>query len=67
MIRYANSTIGRVPTQIDYSDYRPVGGVMMPYKFTYAWVSGREDYVISEITPNAPVDDSKFNQPVQRK
>jgi hypothetical protein len=40
---------------------------MMPYKFTYAWVSGREDYVISEITPNAPVDDSKFNQPVQRK
>lgn len=35
MVRYANSTMGRVPTQVDYSDYRPVNGVMMPYKWTY--------------------------------
>ena len=67
VVRYTNTVIGRVPTQIDYDDYRPVGGVMMAHKFTYAWISGREDYVISEITPNAPVDDSKFNEPVQRK
>jgi photosynthetic reaction center cytochrome c subunit len=66
VIRYNNTVMGRVPTQIDYDDYRPVGGVMMPHKFTYAWISGREDYVISEITPNAPVDDSKFKEPVQR-
>ena len=31
MIRYATSAVGRVPTQIDYSDYRPVNGVMMPF------------------------------------
>jgi hypothetical protein len=66
VIRYNNTVMGRVPTQIDYDDYRPVGGVMMPHKFTYAWISGREDYVISEITPNAPVDDAKFKEPVQR-
>ena len=30
MIRYANSAVGHVPTQIDYDDYRPVAGVMMP-------------------------------------
>ena len=29
MVRYAASAVGRVPTQIDYSDYRPVNGVMM--------------------------------------
>jgi photosynthetic reaction center cytochrome c subunit len=67
MIRMATSVIGRVPTQVDYSDYRPVAGVMMPYKWTYAWVSGREEYVMTEIQPNAPVDNSKFAKPVQRQ
>lgn len=66
LIHYANSAVGRVPTQIDYSDYRPVAGVMMPFKFTYGWVSGREEYVLSDIQPNAPVEAAKFAQPVQR-
>ena len=30
VIHYPASAVGRVPTQIDYSDYRPVAGVMMP-------------------------------------
>jgi hypothetical protein len=66
MIRYANSAVGRVPTQIDYSDYRPVAGVMMPFKWTFGWVSGREEYSITEYQPNAPVDAAKFARPVQR-
>jgi hypothetical protein len=67
MIRYTNTVLGRVPTQIDYSDYRRVAGVMMPYKFTYGWISGREEYVLSEIQPNVAIDAAKFAQPVQRK
>ncbi len=63
MIRYANSAVGRVPTQIDLSDYRPVDGVMMPFKRTYGWVSGREEYVLTEIKANVPVDDAKFAKP----
>jgi photosynthetic reaction center cytochrome c subunit len=63
MVRYANSAVGRVPTQIDFADYRPVAGVMMPFKRTYGWVSGREEYVLTEIKPNAPVDDAKFAKP----
>jgi photosynthetic reaction center cytochrome c subunit len=66
MIRYANSAVGRVPTQIDYSDYRPVAGVMMPFKWTFGWVSGREEYSMTEYQPNAPVDATKFAKPVQR-
>jgi photosynthetic reaction center cytochrome c subunit len=64
MIRYAKSVVGRVPTQMDWSEYRPVNGVMMPYKFTYGWVSGREEYNLSEIQANGTVDNSKFAQPV---
>jgi len=66
VIHYANSAMGRVPTQIDYSDYRPVAGVMTPFKFTYGWVSGREEYTLTEVQPNVPIDAAKFNQPVQR-
>lgn len=67
VVHYAASAEGRVPTQIDYSDYRPVAGVKMPFKYTYGWVSGREEYALSEYQPNVPVDASKFARPVQRK
>ena len=66
MIRYANSAVGRVPTQIDYSDYRAVNGVMMPFKWTFGWVSGREEYSITGYQANAAVDAAKFARPVQR-
>ncbi len=66
LVRYANSVVGRVPTQWDYSDYRAVAGVMMPYKWTFGWVSGREDYTLTNVQPNAPVDESKFTKPVPR-
>ena len=63
MVRYATSAVGRVPTQIDFADYRPVGGVMMPFKRTYGWVSGREEYTLTEIKPNVEVDDARFGKP----
>jgi photosynthetic reaction center cytochrome c subunit len=66
MVRYANSVVGRVPTQWDYSDYRPVAGVMMPFKWTFGWVSGREEYEVTDYQANAAVDAKKFAQPVQR-
>jgi photosynthetic reaction center cytochrome c subunit len=66
MIRAAVSTVGRVPTQIDYNEYRPVAGVMMPFKWTFSWVSGKEEYVMTEIQPNVPVDAAKFARPVPK-
>jgi photosynthetic reaction center cytochrome c subunit len=66
MVRYVNSAMGRVPTQIDYSDYRPVAGVMIPFKWTYGWVSGRDDFTMTDVQPNAAIDAAKFGRPVQR-
>ncbi len=54
-------------TQIDFADYRPVAGVMMPFKRTYGWVSGREEYTLTEIKPNVQVDDAKFVKPPSPK
>jgi hypothetical protein len=66
-IRYATTTIGRVPTQIEYSDYRPVAGVMMPHKWTYDWISGREEYDIASYDANVAIDASKFSEPSLKK
>lgn len=66
MVRMVNSAAGRVPTQIDYSDYKAVNGVMMPFKWTYGWVSGREEYVVTSYEMNAAVDAAKFREPQQR-
>ena len=48
-IRYANTMVGRIPTQVDYDDYRDVAGVKMPFKYSYAWVSERDDWTFDEL------------------
>lgn len=62
-IRYANTMVGRIPTQVDYSDYRPVAGVMMPFKFGYAWVSERDDWKLTAYTPNSAINAALFGRP----
>jgi hypothetical protein len=62
-IRYANTAVGRIPTQVDYADYRPVAGVMMPYKYSYAWVSERDDWTFTSYMPNVEIDSARFGRP----
>src|SRR5262249_11525695 len=33
-VRYADTAVGRNPTQIDYADYRDVDGVKVPFRWT---------------------------------
>jgi photosynthetic reaction center cytochrome c subunit len=63
VVRFANSAMGRVPTQIDFDDYRDVSGVKMPFKWSFAWTSGRDVYEWSEIQANASIDPAKFGKP----
>ena len=67
MVRYSNSPVGRLPTQIDYSDYREVAGVKMPFRWNVLWLDGRESFELSEVQPNAPIDDGKFAKPATVK
>jgi hypothetical protein len=66
-LRYSNSPIGRVPTQIDFADYRDVGGIKLPFRITYAWLDGRDSIVLNEIRTNVPVDEAKFGRPAPLK
>ena len=67
LVRYGKSPIGRVPTQIDYSDYRDVGGIKMPFHVTFAWLDGRDAIQLSEVQTNVPIDSSKFERPAPTK
>src|SRR3982750_145309 len=63
VVRYANSAMGRVPTQLDLADYRDVAGVKVPFKWSYAWVSGRDVVELTEVKPNVAIDAAKFAKP----
>ncbi|HXA51021.1 MAG TPA: c-type cytochrome [Candidatus Acidoferrum sp.] len=63
MVRYAESPLGRNPTQIDYADYRDAGGVRVPYRWTLSRPNGRFTIQIDEVKANVPVDDAKFVKP----
>ncbi|MBZ5504079.1 MAG: c-type cytochrome [Acidobacteriia bacterium] len=62
-IRYAESPLGRNPTQVDYAEYRLDSGIRLPFQWTVARPLGRFTIQVSEIQQNVPVDDSKFAKP----
>jgi photosynthetic reaction center cytochrome c subunit len=66
-MRYSETPIGRVPTQIDYSDYRDVNGVKLPFRVAYVWLDGRDSIVLDEIRTNVPIDEAKFGRPAPMK
>ena len=63
MVRYADTPLGRNPTQIDYADYRAEGGVKIPYRWTLARPMGRFTIQVDQVEQNVPIDDSKFSKP----
>jgi outer membrane lipoprotein-sorting protein len=63
LVRFSNSPIGRVVTRVDYSDYREVAGVKMPFKWTVTWLDGRSTYELTSVEPNVAIDASRFARP----
>ncbi len=63
LVRYGDTPLGLMPTQIDYADYREAGGVKIPFRWTLARPSGRFTIQVSEVKENVPVDDAKFAKP----
>ena len=63
LVRFGDTPLGLLPTQIDYADYREAGGVKVPFRWTLARPGGRFTIQISEVKENVPVDDAKFARP----
>jgi outer membrane lipoprotein-sorting protein len=62
-VRYVESPVGRIPTQVDYTDYREVAGVKLPHRWTVTWLDGRDTIELTEVRPNVAIDPARFARP----
>jgi photosynthetic reaction center cytochrome c subunit len=63
LVRYTDTALGLIPTQIDYSDYRDVSGVKMPFHLVTTWTDGRSTTELTSIQANVAIDAAKFAKP----
>ena len=66
LIRYAETPLGRNPTQIDYADFRIADGVKIPYKWTLMRPGGSFTIQIEQVQQNIPVDEKLFVMPSEK-
>ena len=62
-IRYGRTPIGRVPSQVDYSDYRDVNGIKFPFQYKFSWLDGRDNYQLTDVKLNVAIEASRFGKP----
>jgi photosynthetic reaction center cytochrome c subunit len=67
LVRFSESPVGRLVTQVDYADYREVAGVKMPFRWTVSWLNGRSIYELSDVQPNVVIDAARFARPAPAK
>ncbi len=63
VVRYTDSPVGRNPTQIDYSDYRDVSGIKLPFHITTTWTDGRSNIELTQVQLNVAVAAAVFAKP----
>jgi Photosynthetic reaction centre cytochrome C subunit len=63
VVRYSKTMVGPVPVQTDYSDYREVAGVKIPFQWRLTWTGGQSMYSLDDVRPNVAIDPAKFAKP----
>lgn len=62
-LRFADTAVGRVPTQIDFGDYRNAGDVKVPFTITETWTDGQSVIELTDVRTNVAIDDARFRRP----
>jgi hypothetical protein len=63
LVRYAESPLGRIPSQIDYADYRDADGVKVPFRVTISEPGSISIFQIDQVRQNIQIDDAVFARP----
>ncbi len=63
LVTWTETPAGLVPTQVDYSDYRDVAGIQMPFRWTVSQTYMQMNVTLSEVQPNVAIDAARFAQP----
>jgi hypothetical protein len=69
VVRWTLTPVGFVPTQIDYSDFRDVAGVKVPFKRVVSQTFMQMTVELTDVQPNTAVEAARFArpQPVARR
>jgi photosynthetic reaction center cytochrome c subunit len=62
-LRYSTTAVGINPIQIDYANYRDVGGVKLPFRWIVTWTNGQSIYEVSDAQPDVAIDQTRFAKP----
>ena len=62
-VRWNRTPVGTVPTQTDFSDYRDVAGVKMPFKTVITWTDGQNTIALNQVQANVAIDAARFAMP----
>jgi hypothetical protein len=63
LVRYSESPVGRLVSQVDYADHREVAGVKLPFRWKVTWLSGRSTFELASVQPNVVIDSARFARP----
>ena len=65
LVTFTQGFLGRLPTQFDFSDFRPVDGVQVPYHWVSTDISEGQSYTyqLDQVQQNVPMEDAKFVKP----
>jgi hypothetical protein len=66
-VRFMSTAVGIIPSQVDYSDYRLVGGVKFPYHVVATWTDNQTTVQLTSVQPNVKIDAAKFAMPAPPK
>lgn len=62
-LRLIDTVIGYNPTQLDFSDYRPINGIKVPYHRVTTWTDNQTTVDLTTVQLNASIDAARFAQP----
>ena len=63
IVRWNETPVGPVPTQLEYTDYRDVAGVKMPYSWVMTQTYMQATIKLTALQPNVAVDAARFARP----
>jgi len=67
LVRWTVTPVGFVPTQIDYSDFRDVAGVKIPFRRQVSQTYMQMTVELTDVQPNAAIDAARFARPAPAK
>ena len=63
VVRWNETAVGPVPTQLEYSNYRDVAGVKMPFNWVMTQTYMQARIQLTALQPNVAIDAARFARP----